>query len=148
MTFSGVDYCLKYFSVCSRKLISAGNSSLYVLKKLISPRNSFWVNLLLRHMCVFMFQKVESKHKVFQASSYSALEQTRKLAQIIFSGMARWVQVTAINWRLFYGKTYCLPLKAMFVANCHPAQFNGVCLSAQWTFFLQKLKLFQICFLK
>ena len=89
LTFSGVDYCLKYFSLSSRKLISAGNSSLYVLKKLISPRNSFWVNLLLRHMCVFMFQKVESKHKVFQAGSYSALEQTRKLAQIIFSGMAR-----------------------------------------------------------
>ena len=138
-SFSEVNYC---FSLRSRKLINAGNSSLYVLKKLISPRNSFWVNLLLRHMCVFMFQKVEGKHKVFQAGSYSALEQTRKLAQIIFSGMARWVQVTAINWRLFYGKTYCLPLKVMFVANCHPAQFNGVCLSAQWTFFLQKWKLF------
>ena len=92
-------------------------------------------------MCVFMFQKVESKHKVFQAGSYSALEQTRKLAQIIFSGEARRAQVTAWNWRLFYGKTYCLPLKVMLVANCHPAQLNEVCLNAHWNFSLAKIKL-------
>ena len=35
-------------------------------------------------------------------------------------------QVTAWNWRLFYGKTYCLPFKVMLVANCHPAQLDEV----------------------